>query len=113
MVSVPLHRNKLKQRGYDQSFLLAREVARILKRPLVDHALCRVRDTESQARKNRKERMENVRGAFEVIRLEEVVGRRLLLVDDVFITGATVDEVSKVLKKNQAETVHVYTLART
>ena len=113
VVSVPLHRNKLKQRGYDQSFLLAREVARILKRPLVDHALCRVRDTESQARKNRKERMENVRGAFEVIRLEEVVGRRLLLVDDVFISGATVDEVSKVLKKNQAETVHVYTLART
>lgn len=112
VVHVPLHRSKLKQRGFDQSFLLAREVARILNRPLLDQAVSRIRDTESQARKNRKERIENVRGAFQVIRPEEVAGRNLLLVDDVFTTGSTVDEVTRVLKKSRAKAVHVYTLAR-
>ncbi len=112
VLPVPLHPSKLRQRGFDQSFLLGREVARILNLPLKESALSRVRDTESQARKNRKERMENVRDAFQVVRPEDVAGRKLLLVVDVFTTGATVDEVTRVLMKCKARLVYVYTLAR-
>lgn len=112
VVWVPLHRRKLKERGFDQSYVLARQMARLCRLPVVEGTLVRVRDTSPQARKNRTERMANVRGAFQVARPEAVAGRRLLVVDDVFTTGATVNEVTKVLKQAGAERVDVFTLAR-
>lgn len=112
VVWVPLHRSKLKARGFDQSYVLARQVARLAGCPLLEDTLVRLRDTLPQAKKTRTERMENVRGAFEVARPEAVAGRALLVVDDVFTTGATVNEVTKVLKKAGANRVEVFTLAR-
>lgn len=112
VVWVPLHRNKLKARGFDQSYVLARQVARLAHRPLLEGALARVRETPPQTQKTRAERMENVRGAFEVVHGSAVAGRDLLVVDDVFTTGATVNEAARVLKKAGANRVEVFTLAR-
>ncbi len=109
---VPLHFKKMKERAFDQSFLIARETARTLGLPLANGLLRRVRETEPQAMKTRAERLRNVRGAFAVDRPDRVADRDILLVDDVMTTGATANEAARVLKRNGANRVHVFTLAR-
>ncbi len=109
---VPLHFNKMKERGFDQAFLIARQVAKVLKLPLEGGLLRRVRATSAQATMTRTERARNIKGAFEVNRPELVAGKNILLVDDVFTTGATVNEASRTLKKNGVAKVHVFTLGR-
>lgn len=112
VTSVPLHVKKLKERGFDQSFVLAHKTAEILDLPLLVRPLARIRETFPQARKNRTERFQNVRGAFEVVSPKTVCDKKILLVDDVFTTGSTVNEVARVLKKARAGSVQVFTLAR-
>ena len=109
---VPLHFSEMKERGFDQAFLIARQVARALKLPLEGGLLRRVKATAPQATMTRTERARNIKGAFEVNRPELIAGKNILLVDDVFITGATVNEAAKVLKKNGAGKVYVFTLGR-
>ncbi|MBT6346962.1 MAG: ComF family protein [Nitrospina sp.] len=109
---IPLHFNKMKERGFDQAFLIARQVAQVLKLPLAGGLLRRVKATLPQATMTRTERARNIKGAFEVSRPDWVRGKNILLVDDVFTTGATVNEATKVLKKHGAEKVYVFTLGR-
>lgn len=109
---VPLFFRRMKARTFDQSFLIAKEVAGILSLPLANGLLRRVRDTDSQARKTKVERAKNIKGAFEVDRPDRVAGLNVLLVDDVMTTGATVNEAAKMLKRSGAGQIHVFTLAR-
>lgn len=109
---VPLHFRRMKARTFDQSFLLAREVAQTLGLPLANGLLLRVKDTESQAKKTRAERAKSIKGAFQVNRPERVAGRDILLVDDVLTTGATANEAAKMLKRAGARRIDVFTLAR-
>ena len=109
---IPLHFNKMKERGFDQAFLIARQVAKVLKLPLEGGLLRRIKATSPQATMTRTERARNIKGAFEINRPELVEGKNILLVDDVFTTGATVNEASKILKKNGAGKVYVFTLGR-
>jgi ComF family protein len=111
VIPVPLHKDRLKKRGFNQSLLLAREVARGFRIEVDYKSLKRTLPTRPQVDLKTDERRKNVRGAFEVKRAERVCGRRVVLVDDVFTTGATVRECSKVLKKAGAR-VYVLTLAR-
>jgi ComF family protein len=92
VVPVPLSRGRLRQRGYNQSELIAAELARLgaLPEP-VPAALVRCRDNRPQVELPRAERLENVLGAFECSRPELVAGRRVLLIDDVSTTGATLE----------------------
>jgi ComF family protein len=112
VTSVPLHVKKLRERGFDQSFVLAHKIAEILGLPLLTRPLKRIRETSPQTRKNRAERLQNVRNAFEVVGPEAVFEKNILLIDDVFTTGSTVNEVTRVLKKAKAKRVQVFTLAR-
>jgi len=113
VVPVPLFFRRMKERTFDQSFLIAREVAKVLNLPLANGLLRRVRDTESQAlMKTKVERAKNIRGAFGVDRPDRVAGLNILLVDDVMTTGATVNEAAKMLKRAGAGQIHVFTLAR-
>lgn len=111
VVPVPLHRERERERGFNQSEILASIVAKRFHRPVLRKALARIRRTLPQAGKPR-DRVRNVRGAFTVGNPERVKDRTLLLVDDVFTTGATVNECAKVLMKAGARRVLVYTLAR-
>ena len=112
VVPVPLHPRRLRQRGFNQSLLLAAWVSRSVERPLWPDALRRIRWTESQITLDRAQRRSNVRGAFKVRRPGQVAGRRVLLVDDVYTTGATANECARVLRRAGAEEVYVVTLAR-
>ena len=113
LLPIPLHRQRKRERGYDQARLLGRVLARHLGRPLLTGALIRCRYTSQQARLPLRRRWDNVRGAFAVRRPAEVAGRRLLLVDDVLTTATTARECAKVLKQAGAAHVQVLTLART
>lgn len=112
VVPVPLHVDKLREREFDQACLLAREVAKILQLPIVPGVLKRIRSTPTQTRMTRTERIENVRGAFEVQKPEAARDVSILLVDDVMTTGATLNEVARVLRRAGAARVEALTLAR-
>lgn len=107
---VPLHRRRLVERGYNQAALLAAPVARSLEVPLLSSALRRTRATRPQVGLGAVDRVENVRGAFEV-RGRGVAGKRVLLIDDVRTTGATFAEASAALLAGGAGAVRTLALA--
>jgi len=116
IVPVPLHSSKRRQRRFNQAELIARAA---LKRMGGDRAqfasdvLKRVRPTVSQIGLTRPQRRDNIRGAFQVVHLNRVEGRSILLVDDVLTTGTTASECARVLRKAGADQVWVATVART
>lgn len=110
IIPVPLHGDSERARGYNQSLLLARELA--AKRPLDlwEDALMRVRATRPQVELDAAERRENVRDAFAAI--DRVAGARVLLIDDVCTTGATMEACGLALKRCRAKSVWGLALAR-
>ncbi|HEY5974722.1 MAG TPA: ComF family protein, partial [Geobacteraceae bacterium] len=112
VVPVPLHVKRLRQRGFNQAILLGELLARHWRLPLVRDNLRRVRWTEPQVGLAAHERAGNVRGAFAVAEPVGVKGKRLILVDDVYTTGSTVRECSRVLRQAGAAEVFVVTVAR-
>ena len=111
VVPVPLHARRLRQRGFNQALLLARPLARAAHRRLDARALWRTRCTRPQVGQNRAERLRNVAGAF-AARPGAVAGERLLLIDDVVTTGATVHEASMAALQAGASEVRAFCLAR-
>jgi ComF family protein len=110
IVPVPLHPIKLRQRGYNQSTLIARQLARALKIPLVRDLLIRNKQGATQKEISARDRKKNVRQLFTCTR--QLQGESILLVDDVMTTGATARESSKTLLRAGAKAVHVAVLAR-
>jgi ComF family protein len=111
LVPVPLHHIRFREREFNQAEELARQVSKKAGVP-VTNALRRVRYTTTQTKLVRSERMENLRGAFRVRQNAEVKGRHIVLVDDVFTTGSTVEECSRMLLRAGAASVRVITVAR-
>lgn len=113
IVPVPLHLKRLSERGFNQAGVLARELGRKIKTPVSACALVRKNQTLPQTRLKRGERLQNVKGAFEVSDKSTVRGRRILLIDDVFTTGTTLSECAKILKrKGGASEVYALTVTR-
>jgi ComF family protein len=112
VVPVPLHFRRLRQRGFNQSLLLARRLSRKYCLPLDFTTLRRIRATVPQTELSAAERRKNIRGAFAVFQAQAVREKDILLVDDVFTTGATVEECARVLLKAGANRVDILTLAR-
>lgn len=112
VVPVPLHAMRLWQRRFNQSALLADRLARSCGKPWHPGVLLRLRHTVQQKGLSRKERALNVRNAFGVNRKHDLKGKNILLVDDVFTSGATLNECARALKKAGAEKVFVLTIAR-
>ncbi len=117
LIPVPLHRVKLRQRGFNQAELIARAAMKVSPHSgrlrLSAAVLERKRDTTSQTGLTSHQRRENLRGAFGVTQPEAIKGREVLVVDDVYTTGATVSECARVLRRAGATTVWVATAART
>ncbi|MGE5115638.1 MAG: ComF family protein [Betaproteobacteria bacterium] len=115
VLPVPLGATRLRERGYNQAWELARRVARRQRRPADAALLARVRETPHQLALPRAARAANVRGAFlvEPRRAHELRGREVALVDDVLTTGATAGEIATVLRRAGAARVQLWVLART
>ncbi|MDD2852228.1 MAG: ComF family protein [Desulfuromonadaceae bacterium] len=113
IVPVPLHRSRLRQRGFNQAVLLGRVLSKKLSLPMVPDALTRTRATVPQIGLSAAERRTNVTGAFTVKKNRAVEGKRILLLDDVMTTGSTMDECAGGLKKAGAAAIIAVTIART
>ena len=111
IIPVPLHPKKERKRGYNQSRLFAQGIARQTGWTLETEVLKRTRHTATQTRLNREERQKNVAGAFTLCHPERIAGKRLLLVDDVLTTGATLQACVIELLKIPSCTVSVATVA--
>lgn len=112
VVPVPLHPTRLAERGFNQSALVARRVARHLRAPLAATALCRTRDTPRQATLDCNARQTNVAGAFRARGPGRVSGRTVLLVDDVCTTGTTLGACAEALRAAGAVAVLTAVVAR-
>jgi ComF family protein len=112
IMPVPLHTTRLRQRGFNQALLLAHRMSETHRIPLVYDNLIRSRPTRPQVELSGLERVRNVEGAFSLKRPGDVASKRVVLVDDVFTTGATMNECASVLKDAGADQVIAFTLAR-
>ena len=128
LTPIPLTKKKLKQRGFNQSEEIAKELSSLLKIPLGDEdkslsspfanarvindVLIKTKETPSQVELSGREREENVRGAFVCKNPEAVRGKKILLIDDVFTTGSTMEECARVLKDAGAKDVWGIVVAR-
>ncbi|MGQ9860085.1 MAG: ComF family protein [Thermodesulfobacteriota bacterium] len=112
VVPVPLHRLRLRERGFNQAANMGKAVAKSLGVELETDILLRVRATPAQVGLSRSQRIDNVKGAFGVSSSNRARKRNLLLVDDVYTTGATLAEAARALLRAGAREVHVLTFAR-
>jgi len=111
LIPVPLHRQRLRERGFNQVLLLVKEISSRTGIPYRKTILQKKKPTLPQVILSGMEREKGLRGAFHVIGREGLAGKSVLLVDDVYTTGATVNECSKVLRRGGAKRVDVLTLA--
>lgn len=112
IMPVPIHLKRMLKRKYNQSSLLANEISANTKKPVLYNVLYRREFRQSQGHLSEKERKYNVQGAFGVKHSDKIKGKNILIVDDVFTTGATISECAEVLRKNGAGKIFVVTFAR-
>lgn len=102
IIPIPLHRLKKAERGYNQSYYIAKGLSSVLNIPVNSHVVKRQKYTNTQTELNLDERKENISGAFAIKRERSVLGKKIILVDDVITTGATISECAALLKSNGA-----------
>lgn len=114
LMPIPLHWRRMLKRRYNQSALLAQSIAVMAEKPVWLDCLRRLRATPSMQEMGRNERRRNVRGAFEVrdAKAYDLKGKKILIIDDVLTSGATVNEAARVLKQKGAAEVYILTAAR-
>lgn len=111
IIPVPLHKDKMRQRGFNQSEEIAGFIAKETGIQLNKTCLFRVKNTKSQSTLSRQERLKNLKNAFKGFNINQINGKKLLLIDDIYTTGSTVSECARELKKAGAKKVYVLTIA--
>jgi ComF family protein len=109
---VPISKKRLKQRGYNQSSLFAKELAKYLQIEYEEKILIKIKDNNAQSSLNEKERVKNVHGVYRIKNKQKIYNKKILIVDDIFTTGNTVNECAKLLIENKAKNVGVFTIAK-
>jgi len=111
IIPVPMHDKKKRRRGFNQSEEIAKIISEATTIPL-STTLVKIKETKPQMELNRIERIENIKNCFEIKNKKEVENKKIILLDDVYTTGTTMDECAKVLKENGAKEVWGLTIAR-
>ena len=112
LIPIPLDKNKIKIRGYNQSEELAKELSSILQIPVISNNLVKIKETKPQMELKKEEREKNLNGAFQLKNPAELSGKKIFLVDDVYTTGSTMNECARILKKANIKQVWGIALAR-
>ncbi len=112
VIPVPLHSKRLRERGFNQSELIAELLSERVNVPMNSSLLIRIRETKPQFDLEPRERLNNVRGAFELVEASAVTGKVVLIVDDVMTVGATLNECARALRKGKPRAVYAAAFAR-
>jgi len=112
LIPIPMERKKMKERGYNQSEELAKELSKTLSIPIISDTLVKIKKTLPQMTLSAKDRAENLKGAFAIKNPEQIQGKKVFLVDDVYTTGSTMEECANVLRTYEAKQVWGIVLAR-
>ena len=108
---VPMFKKQEYKRGYNQTYLIAKEIGKTLGIPIEKNNLTKIKDTKKQSTLTKEERKTNVKDAFVIRKPERIVNKKVILFDDIFTTGNTVNECSKVIKMAGAKEVAILTIA--
>lgn len=111
LIPIPLHKNKLKQRGYNQSECFAEGLSEIFERPMLNNCILRLSETSTQTKKKKFERWQNVEGVFKINNPSILENKHILLVDDVITTGATIDAAWQTIKDIEGIKISVISIA--
>ena len=112
IIPVPISKKRLNERGYNQSLLIAKEIAKISNLELVNNCLFKTKNIIEQSKLNREEREQNIQGVYELKNEQLLENKKLLIFDDIYTTGSTVNECSKMLKKANPKKIGVLVIAK-
>ena len=112
ILSVPMYKNKQAVRGYNQSELIANELSKRLNINYQKGNLIKIKDTKTQSTLTKIQRKDNIKGVFLIKDRDKIKDKKIILVDDIYTTGNTVNECSKILKKEGAKEIIVVTIAK-
>ncbi len=112
IVPVPISRKRFKERGYNQSELIAKEIACSSKLELETECLFKTKNIIEQSKLNKEERLKNIQGVYDLVNKRKLYKKKILLVDDIYTTGSTVNECARVLRKARPSKIGVFTLAK-
>lgn len=112
IIPVPISKKRKKKRGYNQSELVANELAQKLNQDIWTDIIIKKKDNKPQSELNKLERIKNVEDIYEINKPIEVKNKKVLLLDDIYTTGSTVNEIARKLKHNQTQEIGVITLAK-
>ena len=112
IISVPIHKKRFKQRGYNQSELIAREISKTLGIPVERDVLVKVKNNTAQSTLNRAERVKNTINVYSINNIPKIKNKKVLLIDDIYTTGSTANECSRMLKQAGIAEIAVLTIAK-
>ena len=113
IIPVPIHKKRKKQRGYNQSELIARDIAFEIENLKIENkVIIKNINNKQQGLLNKTERIKNVKNVYQIENVEKIKNKRIILFDDIYTTGSTVNEISRILKQNGAKEILVVTLAK-
>lgn len=107
IIIVPISKLRRKGRGYNQTELLAREISKIIKIPITKKVLYKTKNTVAQSSLNRSQREENVKGVYKASNIQRLYNKKILIIDDIYTTGNTVNECAKILMQNGIERTNI------
>ena len=112
IIPVPISKKRFKLRGYNQSELIGKEIAKKLNINIETECLFKMKNITEQSKLSKEERLKNIQGVYKLFNNEKLKDRKILLVDDIYTTGSTVNECCKILKEANPKKIGVFTLAK-
>ena len=112
IMPIPISKKRFKQRGYNQSALIARNLAKTLNIDYKENVLVKIKNNKPQSELGQHERSANVKDVYKLKETKKVYKKNILLIDDIYTTGSTANECAKILKENNANIVGIFTLAK-
>lgn len=112
MIPVPIHKKRRLKRGYNQAELIAKEICKNLNLELKNNVLIKQKNIVAQSELNKNERMQNIKNAFGIKNANEIKNKNIILFDDIYTTGSTVNECSRILKKVGVNQIGILTIAK-
>ena len=113
IIPVPISKKRYKERGYNQSFLIAKEISNFVNIEVLDDCLFKTKNIIEQSKLGREDRVKNVQGVYALKNLQIINNKKILLVDDIYTTGSTVNECSRILLKANPSEIGILVLATT